>query len=145
MARHVSPLTRAKSTEDVLVGYGADVAGTRMLDLAAALDAFPAARGETLLRVGRRGEWTFCHEERRPLGYRPDILGRLSAGTETVCVFGGGDGMRIVGRWPDGRQGERFEPGAAHSLTVTARMGFSLWSRPPSRHWAPPVPVCSRR
>ncbi|GGR89437.1 hypothetical protein GCM10010236_50040 [Streptomyces eurythermus] len=34
-----------------------------------------------------------------------------------MYVFSGRDGMRNVGGRQDGRQSERFEPGAAHSLT----------------------------
>ncbi|MEU4896154.1 DUF6461 domain-containing protein [Streptomyces sp. NPDC044780] len=109
-------LTRTKTSEEVLADYGADISGARRLSLEAALDTFPPNLGETLLRAGQRGDWSFCYEERQPMGYRSDVLGRLSTGTETVCVFSGGDGMRTVERWQDSQQIEQFEPGVEQTL-----------------------------
>jgi hypothetical protein len=48
-----------------------------------------APPGPSMVRVGRAGDWIFALEEdvRQPQGTRPEVLRRVSRGTEAVAIF----------------------------------------------------------
>lgn len=73
-------------------------------------DSYQAGTGESVLRVGSLGDWSFCYEEWGILGGMPGPLSGLSQRTETFSVATDGASMDIFEHWRDGRCTEVFEP-----------------------------------
>ena len=76
---------RGGTEREVLEGFGADPD-----DVVAAYATIPFGEAHVRPRVmvGRSGEWGFALEENIPAqGMRPEVLRRVSAGTEAVAVY----------------------------------------------------------
>lgn len=107
--------TRGRVPRTVLELYGADSDTARVLSEADTTDARPPRGAGSVLRTGTLGEWAFCFETHGVLGAGPEVLGRLSRGTQTLALLKGGDGMNVFEHRVDGRRAERFEPGLART------------------------------
>ncbi|MEU3752370.1 DUF6461 domain-containing protein [Streptomyces olivoreticuli] len=117
--------TRGLSPEEVLTRYGADPARARLLDGEAAVGLVQGEPGISLLRTGRRGEWTFCVEEDGCIGSWDETLAELSRGTETYSV-GTTEGFDVFQYWRDGECVENFEPRMEYTRPEQAA---SWWDR----------------
>jgi hypothetical protein len=90
-----------------------------------AAEVFPLGKAGSLLRTGYLGKWTFCYEDGALESIKVDVLRRLSADTETIQMFKGGDGMNIVKYFRDGRTIESFEPTERATLRGDDARSFS--------------------
>lgn len=116
--------TRDRTPEAVLAAYGADVRQASVLTMEDADDAFPFSVGGTLLRAGMLGTWAFCYEGREPEGFKEGVHNRLSAGTETLVLFMGGDGLVTFTYLREQREIESFEPGEPRTVRGDGRHRF---------------------
>lgn len=117
--------TRDRTPEAVLAAYGADVSQASVLIMEDTADAFPLSVGGTLLRAGMLGTWTFCYENLEPEGFKEGVRSRLSAGTETLELFAGGNGLVTFTYLRDQRKIEFFEPGSPHTVRGDGPHRFS--------------------
>ncbi|MEV4706846.1 DUF6461 domain-containing protein [Actinoplanes sp. NPDC049316] len=116
-------LSFVRDREPAAVAAALGAGSTAVMTLAEAEQAHPISERGALLRLGDRGPWTFCFEDRAPIANRAPAIARLSQDTRLLQVTKSGDGMVIVRDVVDGRKVEMFEPGTA------PRAGASLHPR----------------
>ncbi|MDQ8705406.1 DUF6461 domain-containing protein [Streptomyces sp. LHD-70] len=106
-------LTRERSAEQVMRAYGIDPASARRLPLDDLKQVDPTGelRG-TVVRFGQSEGLGFSVEYIGTTGGSDPVLGRLSAGTETVTLTATADGMVWFGHACDGVELSTFEPHA---------------------------------
>lgn len=105
--------------------YGADYQNTRSLSQRDAQAVPGNDKDNSMLRVGKMGEWAFCFETGGVQGITPHVLSSLSQGTEALCLAYGADGTLFFRHWRNGHRVESFEPGIPYS--VRSSDSHTLW------------------
>lgn len=117
-------LTRDRAPDEVLRCYGADPSRARRMTRRETAEVLGLPEGDTVLRVGRAGAWTFCFENWMPVGFDPRLLEQLSAGTDTIHFFLNPKGGRFVRHLRDGQGVEFFELGTGPAPQGRAPLGL---------------------
>lgn len=130
-------LVRGRTPEEVLRDYGVDPDVALTLTRTEADEEFGSIPDTgSVLRAGAAGSWSFCLETWNPVGFAPQVLGRLSSGTDAVHCFRNPKGGFFVKHLRDERIVDNFElddPESSPSQEAPLRLAEKYRSRASGR------------